>query len=77
MHKKVRISLRKKSDLETVDADLDSAMERIAEANQRVGSLLSSLEEAEEPGESEAGASDGDEASPPEEAGGETPPSQT
>ena len=56
MEPKEKLPLSKSDKLAEVDADLESAMERLAETNERIDGLLSGFEdepEEEEPEEAE------------------------
>ena len=56
MEPKGRLPLSKNDKLAAVDAELESALERLTETNERIDGLLSGLEDEAEEGEPEADA---------------------
>ncbi len=55
MDPKERLPLSKSDKLAEVDAELESAMDRLAETNERIDGLLSGFEDEAEEDEAEAG----------------------
>ena len=55
MDPKERLPLSKSDKLAEVDAELESAMDRLAETNERIDGLLSGVEDEAEVDEAEAG----------------------
>ncbi len=63
---KKKVPLNRSEDLESVDTELDAALDRLVDANQRIDALLATVESGSEPGEPEQDVSVPDNAQPEE-----------
>ena len=72
---KKKVPLHRSEELESVDIELDAALDRIVDANQRIDTLLTTIESGSELGEPEPGDSATDAAQPeePQDAASEAP----
>lgn len=50
---KKKVPLHRSEELESVDNELDAALDRLVDANQRIDTLLATIESGTEPGEPE------------------------
>ncbi|MCC6486342.1 MAG: hypothetical protein IT364_02480 [Candidatus Hydrogenedentes bacterium] len=70
MAKKERITITRDDDLDAIDLELEQALEQLNGANEKITSLLASIESTNNASETKAYAEEG----PEEETSGETPP---
>lgn len=73
MAKKERIPIQRSSDLESIDLELDEALGRLDGANERISSLLQSIETANTADQTKVYAEEGEEDDAPAESSADAP----